>query len=128
MLPYIKQRPERKLYDKILYEQHVVRVKNMLPTIDNSPPRKHPYNHRYLQEHVRQMKKIERENCKILENIAIVVKKSTIDNSLSKHVQYYRTFNKRLHNIKRKNEMRKITNENLQLLRRIQQVPPTINM
>jgi len=124
----MRQRSERRLYDKILYEQHLERMKSMLPTIDNNEPRKHPFNHRRLRELIAQTRKIEKENIQILQNIAIAIQKSNIENTLSNHVQNIRNFKKQLYRVKRKNELQKITNENLQLLSRIQTVPPTIHI
>lgn len=118
----------RKLYDKILYEQHVERVKNMLPTIDNSTPRKMPFNsRRRLDDRKMKDKIIQKENYQLLLNLAKVIQKSSIDNKLSKHVKDTQNFKQHLLRIKRKTELRKITNENLQLLKRIQNVPPTLH-
>lgn len=128
MLSCIHQRPERRLYDKLLYEQHIERMKCMLPTVDTNEPRKHPFNHRRLRELIAQNRKIEKENIQILQNIAIAIQKPNIDNTLSNHVQNIRNFKKQLYRVKRKNELQKITNENLQLLTRIQTVPPTIHI
>lgn len=36
------QRPDRKGFDKLLYEQHVERIRSMKPSVDNHPPRPHP--------------------------------------------------------------------------------------
>ena len=119
---------ERRLYDKVLYEQHLERMKSMLPTIDNNEPRKHPFNHRRLRELIAQNRKIEKENIQILQNIAIAIQKPTIDNTLSNHVQNIRNFKKQLYRVKRKNELQTITDENLTLLTRIQTVPPTIHI
>ena len=118
----------RKLYDKILYEQHLERVKNMLPTIDNSTPRRLPLiNHRRLDDRKMKDRIIQKENYQILLNLAKVIQKSSIDNKLSNHVKETQTFKQHLLRIKRKNELKKITDENLQLLKRIQDVPPTIH-
>lgn len=118
---------QRKSYDKILYEQHVERVKNMLPTIDNSTPRRLPFNdHRRLADRMVKDRIIQQENIQMLMNIAKVIQKSSIDNKLSKHVKDTQEFKQRLLRIKRLNELKKITGENLQLLKRIQNVPPTI--
>ena len=118
---------ERKSYDKILYEQHVERVKNMLPTIDNSTPRRLPFNdHRRLVDRMVKDRIIQQENIQMLMNIAKVIQKSSIDNKLSKHVKDTQEFKQRLLRIKRLNELKKITGENVQLLKRIQNVPPTI--
>jgi hypothetical protein len=128
MLSCIHQRSERKLHDKVLYEQHLERMKSMLPAIDNNEPRKHPFNHRRLRELIAQTRKIEKENIQILQNIAIAIQKPTIDNTLSNHVQNVRNFKKQLYRLKRKNELQTITDENLKLLTRIQTVPPTIHI
>lgn len=118
---------QRKSYDKILYEQHVERVKNMLPTIDNSTPRRHLLNdNRRLEDRIVKYRKIQQENMKLLMNIAKTIQKSSIDNKLSKHVKDTQDFHRRLLRIRRNNELKKITDENLQLLKRIQNVPPTI--
>jgi hypothetical protein len=120
---------ERKSYDKILYEQHVERVKNMLPTIDNSTPRRLPFNdHRRVEDRQVKDRKIEQENMQLLTNIAKAIQKSSIDNKLSKHVKDTQEFKRRLLRIKRNNDLKKITEENLQLLKRIQNVPPTIRL
>jgi hypothetical protein len=69
---------------------------------------------------------IQQENIQMLMNIAKVIQKSSIDNKLSKHVKDTQEFKQRLLRIKRLNELKKITGENVQLLKRIQNVPPTI--
>ena len=38
----IRGRSERRGYEKILYEQHVERVRHMKGTVDVGPPRVHP--------------------------------------------------------------------------------------
>ena len=120
---------QRKSYDKILYEQHVERVKNMLPTIDNSTPRRDPFNdNRRLEDRIVKYRKIQQENMKLLMNIAKTIQKSSIDNKLSKHVKNTQNFHRRLLRIKRNNELKQITDENRQLLKRIQTVPPTIRV
>lgn len=120
---------QRKSYDKILYEQHVERVKNMLPTIDNSTPRRYPFNdNRRLEDRIVKYRKIQQENLKLLMNIAKTIQKSSIDNKLSKHVKNTQDFHRRLLRIKRNNELKQITDENRQLLKRIQNVPPTIRV
>lgn len=127
MYVYMMFPAQRKSYDKILYDQHVERVKNMLPTIDNSTPRRLPFNdHRRLEERMVKERIIQEENMQLLTNIAKAIQKSSIDNKLSKHVKDTQEFKRRLLRIRRNNELKKITDENLQLLRRIQNVPPTI--
>lgn len=129
MIPsiYNTSRPERKGYNKILYEQHKERIQNMLPTIDNSIPKKLPINHNKIRERINRAKQIDKDNIKLLHNLAKIIQNSSIDNKLSKHVEDTRLFKKHLINVKRKQLHRKITNENLQLLDRIRKVPPTLN-
>ena len=126
MLPDIHNKPERKLYDKILYEQHVTRVKNILPTIDNRPPRKHPLSNRKIMEENRTRKKIEQENFNILIRIAKSVQTSSIDNKLSKHINRYRKFKKQLTMKRKLSEHRKIIINNHKLLKRIIEVQPSV--
>ena len=40
------QRPDRKGFDKLLYEQHVERIRSMKPSVDNHPPRPHPLSNK----------------------------------------------------------------------------------
>jgi hypothetical protein len=70
---------------------------------------------------------IQQENIQLLTNIAKAIQRSSLDNKLSKHVKDTQEFKRRLLRIRRNNELKKITDENLQLLRRIQNVPPTIH-
>lgn len=126
MLPDIHNKPERKLYDKILYEQHVTRVKNMLPTIDNRPPRKHPLSNRKIMEENRKRRKIEKENFNILLRIAKSVQTSSIDNKLSKDINRCRKFKKQLTMKRKLSEHRKIITNNHKLLKRIIEVQPSV--
>ena len=126
MIPDIHNRPERKLYDKILYEQHLDRIKNILPTIDNKAPRKHPLSNRKQIEDTQRYKKIEKENSNILLRIAKTIQKSSIDNALSPHIESYRKFQHKLIQNRNKVYNNKITKENQLLLKRIIEVRPTI--
>lgn len=46
-------RPERKGWDEVVYQQHVVRLKKMTSTIDASPPIKPPISNKRELEKVR---------------------------------------------------------------------------
>ena len=47
-----KVRPERRGYDKMIYEQHVDRLKKMTPTINSGPPHKRPNSDKWEQDKV----------------------------------------------------------------------------
>ena len=126
MLPDIHNRPERRLYDKVLYEQHLDRVQNMLPTIDTGPPRKHPLSNRKIMNDLRMKKKIEKENRNILFHIAKTIQTSSLVNKLSPYVINHRVFKKKLSRTRKRLEQEKITKNNQLLLKRIQEVPPNI--
>jgi len=128
MLPPINVpvRQERTAYEKILYEQHIQRVKTMLPSIDNHTPRPHPFNTNRIKDRAVKLKKIEKENVKILTNIAFAVQKSSIDNHLSKHTKEVQDFKLLLSRKKRKLELEKIYNENQKLLYNIINASPSI--
>ena len=42
-----KVRPERQGYDKIIYQQHVDRLKKMAPTVDSGPPHEKPFSNKW---------------------------------------------------------------------------------
>lgn len=42
-----KVRPERQGYDKIIYQQHVERIKKMAPTVDSGPPHEKPFSNKW---------------------------------------------------------------------------------
>lgn len=126
MLPDIHNKPERKLYDKILYEQHVTRVKNILPTIDNRPPRKHPLSNRKIMEENRKRREIEKENFNILLRIAKSVQTSSLDNKLSRYINRHRQFKRKLTMKRKLIEHKKITMNNHKLLKRIIEVKPNV--
>lgn len=47
-------RPERKGYDKIIFQQHLDRIKNVKCMVDSGPPREHPLSNK------REMEKVSR--------------------------------------------------------------------
>lgn len=64
----------------------------------------------------------------LLQRLANTIQKSTIDNTQNKHIQEYSKFKQRLYRIVRQSKMKKITNENLHLLKRIQTVKPAYSV
>ena len=45
-------RPERRGYDKVIYEQHVARIKTMAPTVDTKSPHEKPFSNKWEQDKV----------------------------------------------------------------------------
>ena len=125
MLPIMKRRNGRNHIENLLYNQHKERIQNMLPTIDNNTPRKHPFSNRRKLEIMLERKKIEYENKEILLRIAKSIQKSSLDNILPSHIQNHRLFKYRLRCNEIKKQSNKITQENLILLQRIICVPST---
>ena len=122
-----RKRPERKGYEKVLYEQHVERVCTMKPVIDTSAPRPLPLSNKCERDRIWKNQLIEYDNKLILERIAKIIQQPTIDNKLDKHVHEYSKFKKRLYHIVRQSRLQKITKENCNFLKRIQMVKPVYN-
>ena len=121
------RRPERRGYESIIYQQHLERIKTMLPTVDAGPPREHPFSNKREMEKQRYVAVIEMDNRLMLERLAKVVQNKTIDNEIHKSVAMHSTFKKKLGLTKKRLEMQKITEENQRLLKRIQEVSPAYN-
>ena len=119
-----RRRPERKGYEKILYEQHVERVCTMKPVIDTSAPRPLPVSNKCERDRIWKNKNIEYDNKLLLERIAKTIQYPTIDNKLDKHVNEQSKFKQRLYHIVRQSRLQHITKENSKLLKRIQMVKP----
>lgn len=120
----IRGRPERKGYEKVLYEQHIERISTMKPVIDTSAPRPLPLSNKCERDRLWKNQLIEYDNKLILERIAKTIQKPTIDNKLGKHINEQSKFKKRLYQIVHQSRLQKITKENYNLLKRIQMVKP----
>ena len=118
------RRPERQNMELVLYNNHLRRLQTMKPTIDNSAPKPHPFNNRRQKEIDRNNRRIDHENCLLLENIAKTIQKPTIQNTLEAHVHQHAIFKKKLSHTKKRLRAAQIMDDNLRLLDRIQQVPP----
>jgi len=118
------RRPERQNIEIVLYNNHLQRLRNMKATVDNSTPKTHPFNNRRQKEIARNNKRIDDENCLLLENIAKTIQKPTIQNKLGSHVYTQVRFKKKLSHIKKRLHAAQIMDANLRLLDRIQKVPP----
>jgi len=117
-------RPERKGYEKVLYNQHLERVSTMKPVIDTSAPRPLPLSNKCERDRLWKNQLIEYDNKALLERIAKTIQNPTIDNKLDKHVYEQSKFKRRLYHIVQQSRLQKITKENYHLLKRIQMVKP----
>ena len=124
----IHSRHERRGYEQVLYEQHIERIASIKPTIDTSEPRKLPMSNKRYQERIWKNKMIDYDNKLLLQRLANTIQKSTIDNTHNKHMKDFSKFKQRLYRIVRLSRMKKITNENLHLLNRIQTVKPVYSV
>jgi hypothetical protein len=125
---YLHKRPERRGYEKVLYDQHVERVSAMKPVVDTSAPRQMPYNDRRERDRDYTNRMIDYGNKLMLERIATTIQHSKIDNKHDKHMYEYSKFKERLYNIVRQSRLEQITEENVKLLKRIQQVNPVYSV
>lgn len=121
-------RPERRGYEQVLYKQHIERIASIKPMIDTSAPHQIPVNNRRERERIWKNKIIEHNNMQLLQRLANTIQKSTIDNTQNKHIQEYSKFKQRLYRNVRLSRLKKITNENLHLLKRIQTVKPAYSV
>jgi len=121
---YLHKRPERTGYEKVLYEQHIERISAMKPVVDTSAPKQMPYNDRRERDRDYINRKIDYGNKLLLERIAKMIQHSNIDNKHDKHIYEYSKFKQRLYNIVRQSRLKQITEENNNLLKRIQIVSP----
>jgi hypothetical protein len=99
----------------------------MKPTVDAGPPREHPFSNKREMEKLRYTSVIEMENRLMLERLAKVVQHKSIDNEIHKSVAMHAAFKKKLGLTKKRLHMQRITEENQNLLKRIQEVPPAYN-
>mmetsp|Transcript_15910 Transcript_15910/g.40213 ORF Transcript_15910/g.40213 Transcript_15910/m.40213 type:complete len:223 (+) Transcript_15910:207-875(+) len=119
--------------NKFLYQKdiehrqkmHKARMNRMKPAIDNKPPKKpsHLTNNKKREQMMEdRFVRIERENRLLLEKMSHIMSKKTLDNE-NDSFKYVRSLNKSY----RKRELQRITVENQEILRRIQQREPFYN-
>ena len=70
---------------------------------------------------------IEFDNKLLLERLAKIVQKTSLDNQVHHSVEMHQKFKDKMRVTKKRVQMTKITDENQRLLRRIQEVPPAYN-
>uniref|UniRef100_A0A6C0EQW6 Uncharacterized protein n=1 Tax=viral metagenome TaxID=1070528 RepID=A0A6C0EQW6_9ZZZZ len=123
MLEFSK-RQDRKGYTKRLYEQHLERLKNMKPTVDNREPKHLPYSKKWENEYNRKIDKINDFNTKLV--YRLINKTSRIDNQLDRRMKEVLDFKRQMMINKRRMEMEKIVSENIILLNRLKNIEPTL--
>ena len=119
-----RTRPERRGYDKLNFEQHLERLSNMKATVDCAPPHQSPWTNRLEMEKRRHQAVVEFENKLMLERLAKIVQHKSIDNEIHHSIAMHQKFKKKLGLTKKRLTMQKLTEENQNLLKRIQEVPP----
>jgi len=120
-------RPERKGYEVLIYQQHRDRLKTIQPTVDAGPPRPHPFSNKREQDARREFLNIEFDNKLMLERLAKVIQHKTIDNEIHHSVEFHQKFKKKLTLQQKRAKMQKLTVENQEMLKRIQEVSPAYN-
>ena len=118
------KRQDRKGYVKLLYEQHLERLKKMKSTIDNTTPPSLPVSKKWENEYNRKIDTINDSNNKLVNRLVNV--RSGVDNKPDKHIQKIQTFKQNMVLHKRKMEMEKLVSENLVLLDRLRTITTTI--
>ena len=91
----VKTRPERSGYKKLLYEQHLERVKNSKAIVDTGPPSVYPYGNKWQIKAQIEQRKIEIENNQLVDRIVNNTEK-TIDNELDTYIEDYAYFKRKM--------------------------------
>jgi len=120
----MSKKQDRKGYTKRLYEQHLERLKNMKPTVDNREPKHLPYSKKWENEYNRKIDKINDFNTKLV--YRLINKTSCIDNQLDRRMKEVLDFKRQMVINKRRMEMEKIVSENIILLNRLKNIEPTL--
>lgn len=114
-------------YDKLLYTQHIERMKNIKKTIDNEEPIKKKYVNKYKAEQKLFDSRIQYENRMMLERIAKNIQEHQLDNTPSKSHQLHYSFMRKMSCEKRLRELKTIQQNNQKLLYNIQNAQPEYN-
>jgi len=120
----LSKRQDRKGYVKRLYEQHLERLKNIKPTVDNGEPKHLPYSKKWENEYNRKIDSIKDSNMKLA--YRLINKHACIDNQLDRRTKEVLDFKRQMIINKRRMEMEKIVSENIILLNRLKNIEPTL--
>ena len=104
------------------YDSHVQRIAEIKSSVDSRAPRSKPPSKKKEIDRRRRCQAIEQDNRLLLERLAKIMRKKTIDNE-NKHAK----FGKSLTQTHRRLELQRITQENQRLLKRIQETEPIYN-
>jgi len=114
----------RKGYSKKLYEQHLERLQNAKPTIDNGEPKHLPFSKKWENEYNRKIDIINTSNIKFANRL--ISQQSCIDNRTDRRMKEVQDFKRQMILHKRRMEMEKIVYENLLLQNRLKNIEPTL--
>ena len=114
----------RKGYSKKLYEQHLERLQNAKPTIDNGEPKHLPFSKKWENEYNRKIDIINTFNIKFANRL--INQQSCIDNRTDRRMKEVQDFKRQMILHKRRMEMEKIVYENLLLQNRLKNIEPTL--
>lgn len=124
---YERRHSERIGIEKILYKQHLKRLKNVEPVTDcHFYGSKITHIPRYADENNRSRRKIEKENAQLLTRLAKVKSGTTTHHHIS-IVRQLRWQQHLLH-VERINRLKHIVQQNQRLLRNIQTAKPTLQL
>lgn len=117
-------RQDRKGYNKILYLQHLERLKKPRSYIDNSKPPKYPLSKKWENEYNRKIDSINNSNNKLVDRLINV--RSCLDNKQNKHMKEVLYFKNKMIKHKRQMQMERLVCENILLQDRLKAITPTI--
>jgi hypothetical protein len=121
----VKSHIERKGCNKILYEQHIQRVKNSKSFIDTGPPKVYPYSNKWKIAYDMQNKKIEKENKLLSERLINSI--CDIDNELDTYIEDYAYFKRKMIIQKNMFDTNLINEQNKLLVKRLQNTKSCYN-
>jgi hypothetical protein len=117
----VKTHTERTGYKKLLYEQHVERVKNSKPIVDTGPPKVYPYGNKWQIKAQIEQRKIEIENNQLVDRI-INNNERNIDNELDTYIEDYAYFKRKMNIQKNIFDTNLINQQNRKLFSRLYNV------
>ena len=112
-------------HQKRIQELHKKKLRNIKSTLDNKPPKRHNHlrkNRKKQQMMQDRFAKIERENQLLLEKMSFIMQNDTLDNKCKAA-----TYSKSLNKERRRKELKRISEQNMAILSRIQSRQSTYN-
>ena len=126
------RRPERIGFEKIVYNEHLKRLRTVEPLINVQsltlcPP---PFSNKWKIDNLRHKREIEKANSQILTRLINIIQgkdSKQIDNSLHKSVEVQQIFKENIRKNRKRIELERIMEENKNLHNRLIQVEPVYN-